>query len=326
MRAIRFHAHGGPEQLRLDTVDDPQPGAGEIRLAVAFAGINFIDVYNRSGLYPVKTLPAIAGREGAGIVDAVGAGVDGWRPGERAAFFDAPYGYAERVVLPAARALAIPAALSLEAAAALPLQGMTADYLVRTIGAVGPGDLVVVHAAAGGVGLLAVQMAKAAGATVVGTCSSAEKAARARAAGCDHVVRHGAADLPAEVLRLSGGRGADLVLDSIGQATFADSVKATRARGTVVVYGQSSGMIEPFSPRPVLGSRTLVSATLADYVREAGELAERWQRVAGAAAAGSLRVAIDSILPLAEAAEAHRRLESRATSGKLLLAVGATAA
>jgi NADPH2:quinone reductase len=324
MRAIRFHAYGGPELLRLETLDDATPGPNEIRVAVAFAGVNFIDIYNRTGLYPVHQLPAIAGREGAGIVDAVGADVERWKPGERVAFFDAPFGYAERAVVPAARALAIPAALSLEAAAALPLQGMTADYLVRTIGAVAPRDVVVVHAAAGGVGMLAVQLAKAAGATVVGTCSSEAKAERARAAGCDHVVRHGAADFAGEVLRLTGGRGADLVLDSIGQATFADSVRATRTRGKLVVFGQSSGMIEPFSPRPVLGSRTLVSATLGDYVRDAGELAERWDRVAGAAAAGSLTVAIDSVLPLAQAAEAHRRLESRATSGKVLLAVAPT--
>ena len=326
MRAIRFHAYGGPELLRLETVDDPTPGPKEIRVTVAFAGVNFIDIYNRTGLYPLRQLPAIAGREGAGVVDAVGADVGRWKPGERVAFFDAPFGYAERVVVPAARALALPAALSLEIAAALPLQGMTADYLVRTIGAVAPRDVVVVHAAAGGVGMLAVQLAKATGATVIGTCSSEEKATRARAAGCDHVVRHGAADLAGEVLRLTGGHGADLVLDSIGQATFADSVRATRTRGTVVVFGQSSGMIEPFSPRPVLGSRTLVSATLADYVRDAGELADRWDRVAGAAAAGRLTASIDSVLPLAEAAEAHRRLESRATSGKLLLAVAAAPA
>jgi NADPH2:quinone reductase len=321
MRAIRIHSYGGPEVLSFDEVAAPAPGPGEIRVAVAFAGVNFIDVYNRTGLYPLRQLPAIAGREGAGVVDAVGADVAHPQLGERVAFFEAPSGYAEQVVLPAARALPVPDALTTEVAAALSLQGITADYLVRTIGAVGAGDVVLVHAAAGGVGRLAVQLAKAAGATVIGTCSSEAKAERARRAGCDLVVRYGEGDFAGEVLRATGGRGADLVLDSVGRATFADSVRATRVRGTLVVFGQSSGMIEPFSPRPVLGSRTLVSATLADYVRDADELAARWSRVAAAACDGGLEVAIDSVLPLAEAAEAHRRLESRATSGKVLLAV-----
>jgi NADPH2:quinone reductase len=320
VRAIRFHESGGPEVLRHDDVPPPVPGPGQLAVALAFAGVNFIDTYLRSGLYDAGPLPAIAGREGAGTVAAVGPGVDPARVGERVAFFDAAGSYAERVVLPAARALPVPAELPLEHAAALPLQGMTADYLVRTIGGVGPGQVVLVHAAAGGVGLLAVQLAKAAGATVVGTCSTAAKERAARAAGCDHVVRYTETDFAAEVARLTGGRGCDLVLDGVGQATFRGSVSSTRVRGTLVVYGQSSGVIEPFSPRPVLGSRTLVSASLFDYARDPGELAERWARVAGAAARGELALTIDTVLPLADAAEAHRRLESRRTSGKLLLA------
>jgi NADPH2:quinone reductase len=322
VRAIRFHSTGGPDVLKLDELPAPAPGAGEVRVALAFAGVNFIDTYLRSGLYPPGPLPAVAGKEGAGTIDAVGAGVEGPRVGDRVAFFDAAGSYAERVVIPAARALPVPAGMGLDTAAALPLQGMTADYLVRTIGRVGAGQAVLVHAAAGGVGRLAVQLARALGARVVGTCSSDAKAAAAREAGCDHVVRYDRTDFAEEALRLTGGRGCDLVLDGVGRATFAASVRATRVRGTLVVYGQSSGTIEPFSPRPVLGSRTLVSATLFDYARDPEELAQRWARVCADLDRGRLRPLIGTVLPLAEAAEAHRRLEGRATSGKVLLAVG----
>ena len=207
-------------------------------------------------------------------------------------------------------------------AAALPLQGMTADYLVRSIAAAAPGKTLLVHAAAGGVGRLAVQLAKALGATVFGTCSSAEKERIVLAAGADRVFRYTEVDFAEAALAATGGRGVDLVLDSVGRDTFARSVRATRVRGTVVVFGQSSGKIEPFSPRDVLGSRSLVSASLFDYVRDDAELHERWRRLGDDVAEGRLRVAIDRVLPLAEAAEAHRLLESRATSGKLLLAPG----
>jgi NADPH2:quinone reductase len=321
VRAVRFHRAGGPDVLQLEEIPAPEPAAGEIRVAVEFAGVNFLDAYLRSGLYPPGALPATCGKEGAGLVDAVGAGVSGIGIGDRVAFFDAAGAYAENVVLRAERALAVPAAVSLAHAAALPIQGMTADYLVRTIGRVAAGDVVLVHAVAGGVGLLATQLAKRAGATVLGTCSTAAKAARARAAGCDLPILYTEVDFADEVLRATGGRGADLVLDSVGCATLAGSVRATRVRGTLVCFGQSSGMIAPFSPRPVLGSRTLVSASLFDYARDRAELAERWQRVVDLAAAGELEVTIDRVHPLAEAAAAHRRLEARETSGKLLLAV-----
>lgn len=319
MRAIRFHQTGGPEVLTLDELPTSVPGPGQVRVGIAFAGVNFIDIYHRSGLYAVGPLPARLGKEGSGIVLAVGAGVTSCRPGDRVAFAEASGSYAEEVVLPADRILPVPAGMSDEVAAALPLQGMTADYLVRTIGTVQAGDAVLVHAAAGGVGRLAVQLAKRAGATVLGTCSGGPKSEIARAAGCDRVIDYTREDFAAEALAATEGRGCDLVLDSVGKVTFLDSVRATRTRGTVVVYGQSSGMIEPFSPRPVLGSRTLVSATLFDYVRERDELLDRWERVAGAVARGELSVAIDRVLPLGDASEAHRLLASRATSGKLLL-------
>jgi NADPH2:quinone reductase len=319
MRAIRAHAAGGPEVLRLDELAPRAPGPGEARVRVAFAGVNFLDVYHRTGLYDPGPRPAPIGREGAGIVTATGDGTSGVAVGDRVAFVDARGAYADEVVLAADRLLPVPAALADDLAAALPLQGMTADYLVRTIGRVAPGDTVLVHAAAGGVGRLAVAMAKGAGAVVLGTCSTPAKAAIARAAGCDRAIVYTEVDFAAAALEATGGRGCDLVLDGVGRDTFRGSVAATRVRGTLVLYGQSSGTIEPFSPRTVLGSRTLVTATLYDYVRDRAELVERWRRVADDVARGTIGLAIDAVFPLARAADAHRRLESRASSGKLLL-------
>ncbi len=321
MRAIRFHANGGPEVLRLDEIAEPLPAPGEARVAVRVAGVNFLDTYLRSGLYDAGPLPAIAGKEGMGVVDALGEGVDGLKIGDRVAFFEARGGYAEKIVLPFERLLPLPDSIGDADGAALPLQGLTADYLVRTIAAVTPGSTILVHAAAGGLGRLAVQLAKAAGARVFGTCSTEAKAKVAREAGCDDVFLYGRVDFAREALAATGGRGCDVVLDSVGRDTFAGSVRATRVRGTIVLFGQSSGMIEPFSPRAVLGSRTLVSATLFDYARENGELGERWRRITADVAAGRMRLAIDRVLPLAGAAEAHRLLESRATTGKLLLSI-----
>jgi NADPH2:quinone reductase len=319
MRAIRAHAAGGPEVLALDELPSPGPGPGAARVRVAFAGVNFIDVYHRTGLYDPGARPAPIGREGAGVVVAVGAGTTGVAPGDRVAFVDARGAYAEEVELAADRLLPVPDGLADDLAAALPLQGMTADYLVRAIGRVAAGDTVLVHAAAGGVGRLAVAMAKAAGAFVLGTCSTAAKAAIARAAGCDQTILYTEVDFAAAALAATGGRGCDLVLDGVGRDTFRGSVATTRVRGTLVLYGQSSGTIEPFSPRAVLGSRTLVTATLYDYVRDRAELLERWRRVADDLARGTIGLAIDGAFPLARAADAHRRLESRASSGKLLL-------
>lgn len=321
MRAIRFHKNGGPEVLALDEIPQPLPGPGEVRVALRFAGVNFIDTYFRSGLYDAGPLPARVGKEGAGVVTAVGDEVSSPRVGDRVAFWSATGSYADEVLLPAAQALPLPAGLSFELGAALPLQGMTAHYLVHGIRPVAPGDTVLIHAAAGGVGLLATQLAKRAGARVFGTCSTAAKAALARAAGCDEVILYTETSFADAVLAATGGRGVDLAIDGVGQTTFLDSVRATRVRGTVVVFGQSSGMIAPFSPRPVLGSRTLVSAALFDYARTPEELALRSSFVFALAASGELDVRIDSRFPLAHAADAHRRLESRATAGKLLIEI-----
>jgi NADPH2:quinone reductase len=319
MKAIRFHEHGGPEVLRLDELPLPEPGEGEARVRLRFAGVNFIDLYRRSGYYPVPALPAVVGSEGAGVVEAVGPGVSEVAAGDRVAFWDAPGAYAEAVVHRAERLLPLPAGVGFEAGAALPLQGMTAHYLTRTIRPLGAGDTVLIHAAAGGVGLLAVQMAKLAGATVIGTCSTAEKAERARAAGADHVILYTEQDFVAEAKRLTGGAGVDLAIDGVGRATFEGSVAATRVRGHVILFGQSSGEPDPIRPRKLLGSRTLSGASLYDYARDRGEMLARAAEVFAWHAAGRLAVRIDRILPLAEAAEAHRLLAGRKTSGKLLL-------
>lgn len=319
MLAIRFHSHGGPEVLRLEEVPLPEPGAGEARVRVRFAGVNFIDVYRRTGFYPVPALPAIPGGEASGVVEAVGPGVTEVAEGDRVAFWDAPGAYAEAVVHRAARLLPLPEAVGFEAGATLPLQGLTAHYLTRTIRPLGPGDTVLIHAAAGGVGLLAVQMAKLFGARVIGTCSTAEKAERARAAGADHVIRYTEEDFVEETKRLTGGAGVDLAIDGVGRATFEGSVAATRVRGHVILFGQASGEPDPIRPRRLLGSRTLSGASLFDYARDRDENLGRAREVFGWHAEGRLAVHVDRVLPLAEAAEAHRLLESRATSGKLLL-------
>lgn len=319
MRAVRFHRTGGPEVLQVDEISIPEPGPGEVRVRVELAGLNFIDTYLRAGFYDPGPLPAVAGKEGAGHVERLGPGVERPAVGDRVAFFDAGGAYAERVVRPADRLLPLPDGLDFEAAAALPLQGMTAHYLTRTIQPLEPGDTVLVHAAAGGVGHLAVQMAMLAGATVLGTCGSPEKAERLRRLGVDHVIRYEEEDFVERVLEETDGRGVDLAIDGVGRATFTGSVRATRIRGHVVLFGQASGPPDPFRPRDVLGSRTLTSASLFDYVRDRSELLVRAGEVFRWALEGKLEVWIDRVLPLEEAGEAHRLLEGRQTSGKVLL-------
>ncbi|HET6360696.1 MAG TPA: quinone oxidoreductase [Gemmatimonadota bacterium] len=319
MRAVRFHRTGGPEVLVLDDVPRPQPGPGEIRVRVAHAGVNFVDTYVRSGSYDPGSLPATAGKEGSGHVDTSGPGVDGTSHGDRMAFFDANGSYAEWVVIPAARVIPLPPAVDDLQAAALPLQGMTARYLTHEIRPLTTGDTVLIHAAAGGVGHLAVQMAKRAGASVFATCSTEEKAARVRGLGADHVIRYDEVNFADRVLELTGGRGVDVAIDGVGRATFEDSVRATRVRGHVIFFGQASGAPDPIQPRRLLGSRTLTTASLFDYARTREDLLALAEPVMAAAAEGSLRAWIDRVLPLEDASLAHELLEGRRTSGKLLL-------
>jgi NADPH:quinone reductase len=320
VRAIRVVRTGGVEVLAVEEVPEPEPGPAEARVRVEVAGVNFIDVYHRTGLYP-KPLPFIPGVEGAGVVDAVGEGVQEVAVGDRVAWAMHPGSYAEAAVVPAARLVRVPDGLPLERAAALMVQGMTAHYLTTSTYPLGARDVAVVHAAAGGVGLLLIQLAKAAGARVIGTCSTEAKAALARAAGADHVVLYTKEAFGPEVRRLTDGAGATVVYDSVGRATFRESLSCLRPRGYLVLYGQSSGKVEPFDPGDLAaaGSLFLTRPSLAHYTRDRAELEWRAGDVFERAADGRLDVRIHDVLPLAEAAEAHRLLEGRATTGKVLL-------
>lgn len=320
MKAIRVHQPGGPEALVYEDVAQPTPGPGEALVKIEAIGINFIDVYRRSGLYPMAT-PFTLGDEAAGVVAALGPGVEDLRVGDRVAFASVPGAYAEYAVAPAARLVQLPAGLDSRQAAAAMLQGMTAHYLTHSTYPIKPGDQVLIHAAAGGAGLLVVQMAKRRGARVFGTVSTEAKAALARAAGADEVILYTQADFEAEVRRLTGGRGVDAVYDSVGQTTFDKSLNCLRPRGYMVLFGQSSGPVAPLNPQILnaKGSLFLTRPTLGNYIATREELLERAGDVLSWIAAGELALRIDSELPLAQAAEAHRKLESRATTGKLLL-------
>jgi NADPH:quinone reductase len=318
-QAIVVRETGGPEVLWAEPFEPPAPGPGQARVAVHAAGVNFIDVYFRTGLYP-RPLPYVAGLEGAGVVEACGPGV-ALAPGARVAWASAPGSYATHVVANAAQLVAVPSAVALDVAAAVMLQGMTAHYLVHGCRATRPGDVALVHAAAGGVGLLLIQTLVAAGARVVGTCSSPEKEALAREAGAERVIRYDREDFVAGAREATEGRGCDVVYDSVGQATFEGSLRALRPRGLLVLFGQSSGPVPPFDLGRLnaLGSLFVTRPSLAHYTADRAELELRAGEVLGAVAKGSLRGRIGARFPLVEAAEAHRALEGRRTTGKVLL-------
>jgi len=296
------------------------PQTGQASIAVRAAGVNFIDVYFRTGLYP-RPLPFVLGLEGAGVVEAVGPGVTTVAPGDRVAWASAPGSYAERVVAPADALVKLPDGVADETAAAAMLQGLTAHYLAHGVRATMRGDTALVHAAAGGTGLLLVQTLKRAGARVIGTCSTAEKEGLARGAGCDVVVRHGDADFVAVARAETHGRGVDVVYDSVGKDTFDRSLQCLRPRGLLALFGQSSGPVPAFDLQRLNagGSLFVTRPSLAHYVATRAELEERSAAVLGAVARGELHVRIGARFPLAQAAEAHRALEGRGTSGKLLL-------
>ncbi len=320
MIAIQAEAPGGVEVLKLVEVDTPTPGPGQLLVRVGAAGVNFIDVYQRTGVYPLPR-PLRLGMEGAGVVLAVGAGVTSAARGDRVAWASGQGAYATHAIVEASRAVPVPAALDEASAAALVLQGMTAHYLATSTFPLKPGDTCVVHAAAGGVGLLLCQLAKRAGAFVIGTASTAEKAALARGAGADEVVLYREANFAAEARRLTGGRGVDVVYDSVGRDTFDGSLACLRPRGLLALYGQSSGAVAPFDPQRLNqgGSLFLTRPTLGHYTASREELLGRADAIFGGAARGELRLTIGGTFPLGDAAEAHRRLEARATTGKLLL-------
>lgn len=320
MKAIVVERPGGPEALLMREVPRPEPGPGEVRVKVEAAGVNFIDVYQRTGLYPIEP-PFTPGMEGAGIVDAVGEGVVEPKVGTRVAYAMQRGSYAQYHVVSADKVVAIPDGVSAREAAALMLQGMTAHYLACSTFPLRTGHRALVHAAAGGVGLLLVQIAKNRGATVYGTVSTKEKAKLAEEAGADEIILYTEQDFEAEIRRLTGGEGVDVVYDSVGRATFAASMRSLKPRGYLVLYGQSSGPVEPFDPQLLNshGSLFLTRPSLGHYALTREELEQRAGELFAWLRAGELKLRIDRELPLSEAPEAHRLLEGRATAGKLLL-------
>jgi NADPH2:quinone reductase len=320
MKAVRVHSPGGPEALVFEDIPDPTPKSGEVRVRVEAAGVNFIDVYHRTGLYKVA-MPETLGREGAGTVETVGPDVRDFSSGDRVAWAMVPGSYAERALIPAANLVKIPEGVPTRVAAAAMLQGMTAHYLACSTYPLKARDTCLVHAAAGGVGLLLTQIAKMRGARVLGTVSTAAKAALSKEAGADAIIDYTKQDFEAEVKRLTSGRGAEVVYDSVGKTTFEKSLGSLARRGMLALFGQSSGPVPPVDPQVLSqrGSLYLTRPTLAHYIATREELLWRAGEVLGWIRDKRLTVRIDREFPLADAAEAHRALESRATSGKVLL-------
>jgi NADPH:quinone reductase len=340
MKAIRIEEYGGPETLRLRNFELPDPGPGEVHVKLRAAGLNFVDVYLRRGelraagldfsdVHPSRgesssSLPFTPGYDGAGIIDAVGEGVKDFQPGDRVAYTGHLGTYAEASVVPASKLIPLPVDLSFEQGAAFPLQGMTAHYLLHEYRLPKPGDTVLIHAAAGGMGLLLVQWAKHLGARVIGTVSTESKARTAREAGADEVILYTTQDFVAETKRLTDGLGADLIIDGVGKATFTDNLEAVAMRGHVVIYGFANGLPDPIQPLSLIWRAISISGgTLRSYTQTREELLHRASDVLKGIHAGWLRLHIDTVFPLAEADEAQRRLEARASTGKIILSTAA---
>lgn len=320
--AIRMETTGGPEVLRWQEYDPGEPGPGEVRLVHEAIGLNFIDVYHRTGLYPVPALPAVPGLEGAGIVDKVGDGVMEFAPGDRVAYAGVPIGaYAEVRCMPAHRLVRLPDEIASRQAAAMMLRGMTARYLLRGCFNVKAGDTILIHAAAGGVGSIVCQWAAHIGATVIGTVGSREKAEAARSCGCTHPILYREADLVAAVREITGGRGVDVVYDSVGQATFMQSLDCLRPLGTMVSFGQSSGPVPPLDlgALAVRGSLFLTRPSLMHYTARREDLLAHARDLFEMVIAGAVKVHIGQEYRLQDAARAHRDLEARKTTGSTIL-------
>jgi len=320
VKAVQVAAPGGPDVLQCVDVPQPTPGPGQALVKIDAAGVNFIDTYQRSGHYRVAT-PFILGQEAGGTVAAVGAGVSGLKVGHRVAYSSVLGAYAEYAAVPADRLVVLPNGVSTKQAAAAMLQGMTAHYLATTTYPLKTGDACLVHAAAGGVGLLLCQVAKLRGARVIGTVSTEEKAELAREAGADEVILYMQQDFEVEVKRLTEGAGLQVVYDSVGQTTFTKGLNCLAPRGMMVLYGQSSGPVGPFDPQVLnqKGTLFLTRPTVAHYIASREELVTRAEEVLDWVREEKLRVRIAAELPLAQAGEAHRLLEGRRTSGKVLL-------
>jgi NADPH2:quinone reductase len=320
MLAIRPDGIGGPEVLTLRELPTPAPASGQVLVRTEAIGVNYIDVYHRSGVYDVKP-PIPIGTEGAGVIEALGPDVSTLELGQRVAWSGVPGSYATHVLVPADRAVPVPAGIDARLAAALLLQGLTAHYLVRDTFPLKRGHVALVHAAAGGVGLLLTQLAKRAGARVIGTVSTEEKARLARQAGADEVVLYEEQDFQTEARRLTSGRGVDVVYDSVGKTTFERSLRSLRPRGYLVLFGQSSGLVPPFDPQLLAASGSLffTRPTLGHYTQDRAELLLRADELFAAVARDELRVRIAQTFPLAQARAAHEALEGRRTTGKVLL-------
>lgn len=320
MKAIQVEKNGGPEVLRLKDVETPQPGPGQARIKVEAAGLNFVDIYIRRGDYRTLTPPFIPGFEGAGTVEAIGEGVTEAKVGDRVIYTGQPGAYAEQQVVQADSLLPLPDALTFEQGAAIPLQGLTAHYLIHEFRRIQPGETVLIHAAAGGMGLLLVQWAKHLGARVLGTVSTEAKARAAEEAGADHVVLYTQQDWVAETKRLTDGEGAHLIIDGVAKTTFAGNLEAAALRGNIVIYGAASGPADPIAPNVLMGrSLTISGGMLGNYTLTREELLRRAEDLQTGIRAGWLKLRVDHVLPLAEAAEAHRLLENRHSIGKIVL-------
>jgi NADPH2:quinone reductase len=320
LKAIRIHEHGGPEVLVLEDIPQPEPGSDQVLIKVAASGLNFIDTYHRTGLYPVE-LPLTLGLEGSGVIESVGSEVSGFSSGDRVAWAGCPGSYAEYLTAPAAKVVKIPDGVSFESSAAAMLQGMTVHYLTHSTYPLKAGDTALVHAAAGGVGLIMVQVAKMLGARVIGTCGSAEKADLAKGAGADEVILYTEKDFEAETRKLTDGVGVDVAYDSVGKSTWEKSMNCLRPRGYLVLFGNASGAVPPIDPLVLSqkGSLFMTRPTLVSYTLTREELLGRANDILGWIDSGSLNIRVDRTVPLSDAADAHRALESRATKGKVLI-------
>ncbi len=319
--AIRIHQTGGPEVLLWEEVDVPAPAAGEATVRHHAVGLNFIDTYHRTGLYPLP-LPAGIGLEGSGVVEAVGAGVSEVKVGDRVAYAGGPVGaYAEVRNIPAHRLLKLPDAIAFNTAAAMMLQGLTAAYLLRRTYRVQPGDAVLIHAAAGGVGLIACQWAKALGATVIGTVGSPAKAELARAHGCDHVINYSTENFTQRVREITGGEGVPVVYDGVGKDTFMGSLDSLRPLGMLVTYGNASGPVPPFDLLQLSqkGSLFVTRPTIVHYTAKRADLEALGAELFEIVASGKVRIEVNQTYPLKDAAQAHRDLEARKTTGSTIL-------
>lgn len=320
-RAIRIHSYGGPEVLSFEDTTIGAPGPGEVRIRQHAAGVNYIDTYQRTGLYKLPGLPAVLGMEGAGEVTELGAGVTDLKPGDRVAYAGVLGGYAEERLISADRLVRLPQTIAYETAAAMMLQGMTVRYLFRETTKVGPGTVMLFHAAAGGVGLIACQWARALGATMIGTVGSEEKAALARAMGCTHVINYRTESFVTRVRELTNGALCDVVYDSIGKDTFPASLDCLKPRGLWVSFGNASGPVPPFELSALKGSLFATRPSLMAYIARRGDLVANAEELFQMVGSGAVRIDVRQRYALREAARAHRDLESRKTTGSSVLVV-----